>query len=180
MGWIVLLAINFIKTSHHFIPTVLYLSQSRKEKHDNVKYLIHRHLPSPTRCIYVSRITEISTNKNNIGNGSSVILICQMRQKYCRDLRGKKREGFDPQTSSPTLCIYVSRIAEISTNKRKFSNIDLPERAKVLPGLWKGKKTWRIWSTDIKPYFLYLRTTNDWDTFSKILIYHKRQNIATT
>ena len=55
-----------------------------------------------------------------------------MRQKYCRDLRGKKREGFDPQTSSPTLCIYVSRIAEISTNKRKFSNIDLPERAKLL------------------------------------------------
>ena len=166
--------------SHHFIPTVLYLSQSRKEKHDNVKYLIHRHLPSPNLCIYVSRITEISTNKNNIGNGSSVILICQIRQKYYCDLRGKKREGFDPQTSSPTLCIYVSRITEISTNKRKFSNIDLPERAKVLPRLWKGKKREGFDPTQVQKVRLYVCTTNDWDTFSKILIYHKRQNIATT
>ena len=106
-----------------------------RKKKDKVKDLIHRHLPSPTLCICVSRITEIGTNKNNKGNGSSVISICQTRQKYFRDLREKKREGFDPQTSSPTLCIYVSRITEISTNKRKFSNIDLPERAKVLPRL---------------------------------------------
>ena len=99
-----------------------------------MKDLIHRHQALLFVFTYheLLRLAQI--------NGGSVILICQKGQKYCRDLRGKIREGFDPQTSSPTLCIYVSRIAEISTNKRRFSNIDLPERAKVLPRL-KGKNT---------------------------------------
>ena len=110
------MAINFIKTSHHFFSTVLYLAPSRKEKQDNVKYLIHRHLPSPTLCIYVSRITEISrTNKKKIGNGSNIDL--PEEAKVLAQLKEKKREGFDPQISSLNLCICRSRKTEIPSVK---------------------------------------------------------------
>ena len=140
-----------------------------RHKEKNVKDFIHRHQALLFVFTYheLLRLAQI--------NGSSVILICQKGQKYCRDIRKKTWRIWSTDIKPYSTYHELLRLAQINGS----SVILICQKGQKYCSDLR-KKTWRIWSTDIKPYFLYLRTTNDWDTFSKILIYHKRQNIATT